>query len=50
MPGTGASSGHLAATIGLGRANGLQAEEQFCAFAAGASMPAVQHAALFDAL
>lgn len=45
-----ASSSRSAATIGLGRANNLFADGQFCAFAAGASLTAAQHQALHDAL
>lgn len=47
---TGSSLPRSAATIGLGRANGLFADGQFCAFAAGGSLSAAQHQALHDAL
>lgn len=49
-PASASSATRSTATIGLGRANGLFADGQFCAFAAGASLSAAEHALLFEAL
>ena len=49
-PATASSSARSSARIGLGRANGGYADGQFCAFAAGGSLTAEQHAALQAAL